>query len=532
MLSPDLRDDAQSPHRLETHSDADAREPSLFEHARTPTWLRYGVPLVLAFNFALFVWANVAMGATVNLTLETPTGEVIEPDPLFEFTFANTVRDMWLAEEYVLSIMCAVFSGGWPYVKITLLGLAWFLPPQHGMWPRLRRTVLIVLDALGKWSLVDAYVLLLCMVAFRVHFELTFTGDRGEDLVSTCDIFTKPQIGSYLFIGATIISLVMGHVVLGADRNATRTLHLEPPDPTWDEQSPKESIASHMFCHPEGGGRRLRFSSRGKVAVAALMIAATALVIAGVLVEGYEFDIQGLTGLFLGDDAMTKYSVVSTGEDIPHASGNSDDVKVMLLQIGFFVFVLGSLLALATLMLFLWLVPLAARHQARAFVVAEILFAWSALDVFVMIVLVSVFTFRSFTAFIIGDSCDEINEIIEENSDVVPGDDVCFDVVPGLEPEFWCLFFASIIYSAVFWPVLRICRAAVDDRIEREGVPVGDGLGVALLNGVKQGETPPFDASIAKALLELQLIEGSAAAGEAPSSGLDLSVSSVGMGLA
>mmetsp|Transcript_11908 Transcript_11908/g.36090 ORF Transcript_11908/g.36090 Transcript_11908/m.36090 type:complete len:86 (+) Transcript_11908:1647-1904(+) len=63
-------------------------------------------------------------------------------------------------------------------------------------------------------------------------------------------------------------------------------------------------------------------------------------------------------------------------------------------------------------------------------------------------------------------------------------------------------------------------------------VPVGDGLGVALLNGVKQGETPPFDASIAKALLELQLIEGSAAAGEAPSSGLDLSVSSVGMGLA
>lgn len=55
-------------------------------------------------------------------------------------------------------MIIACFSGLWPYTKLILMLLCWCLK-EHILPPKRRETILVILDAAGKWSLVDAYVL-------------------------------------------------------------------------------------------------------------------------------------------------------------------------------------------------------------------------------------------------------------------------------------------------------------------------------------------------------------------------------------
>jgi uncharacterized paraquat-inducible protein A len=74
---------------------------------------------------------------------------------------------MWDAGVYPLSVLIALLSGGWPYLKLLLIGVCWVCPLRV----RRRETILQWLDALGKWSLLDSYVMVAMMVAFnfKVH---------------------------------------------------------------------------------------------------------------------------------------------------------------------------------------------------------------------------------------------------------------------------------------------------------------------------------------------------------------------------
>jgi uncharacterized paraquat-inducible protein A len=70
---------------------------------------------------------------------------------------------MWDAGVYPLSVLIALLSGGWPYLKLLLIGVCWVCPLRV----RRRETILQWLDALGKWSLLDSYVMVAMMVAFN-----------------------------------------------------------------------------------------------------------------------------------------------------------------------------------------------------------------------------------------------------------------------------------------------------------------------------------------------------------------------------
>ena len=64
-----------------------------------------------------------------------------------------------------------------------------------------------VVDALGKWSLIDAFVMVLFRVAFR--FQLT---TRDDDAWATVDVRVAPRWGFHAFVLATVVSLGVGHV--------------------------------------------------------------------------------------------------------------------------------------------------------------------------------------------------------------------------------------------------------------------------------------------------------------------------------
>jgi uncharacterized paraquat-inducible protein A len=67
---------------------------------------------------------------------------------------------MWDAKVYALATLIAFFSGLWSYIKLVTMLLCWSIPPGL-LSISYRQTSLVVLDVLGKWSLIDSFVMIL-----------------------------------------------------------------------------------------------------------------------------------------------------------------------------------------------------------------------------------------------------------------------------------------------------------------------------------------------------------------------------------
>ena len=150
----------QLPHSCLARFDQWMAGSLLYEDRRVALWIRGTIPFILMSTLLLFTWSQTAVtGAAVTIQIQY-SGTVIFHTDVFDFDLANSVKQMWQASVYPLSILIAVCSGGWPYLKCLLCLAAWCLPPA--VLPlKTRGTLLEALDALGKWSLVDSFVLVM-----------------------------------------------------------------------------------------------------------------------------------------------------------------------------------------------------------------------------------------------------------------------------------------------------------------------------------------------------------------------------------
>ena len=81
------------------------------------------------------------------------------------------MRDAWAAGLYPFALVVALLSGAWPYAKLLLLLGCWWAPASL-MPPRRCERLLLALDALGKWALLDFDMMMVMAVAFRLHLRL------------------------------------------------------------------------------------------------------------------------------------------------------------------------------------------------------------------------------------------------------------------------------------------------------------------------------------------------------------------------
>jgi hypothetical protein len=114
--------------------------------------------------------------------------------------------------------------------------------------------------------------------------------------------------------------------------------------------------------------------------------------------------------------------------------------------------------------LILWLVPLNLSKQRSLFVFSEILNSWSSLDVFCVSIVAAMLQIQQFASFIVGDSCDGINEILKKY--FPDGDDICFDVVATIDPSSWTLFLPAILLLVVSIPTLQISTFIINERMK------------------------------------------------------------------
>eukprot|EP01113_Clastostelium_recurvatum_P017054 TRINITY_DN1997_c0_g1_i2.p1 TRINITY_DN1997_c0_g1~~TRINITY_DN1997_c0_g1_i2.p1 ORF type:complete len:1061 (-),score=196.82 TRINITY_DN1997_c0_g1_i2:41-3223(-) len=438
---------------------APVRDPPLVLDPSMYMVVRYSLLFLILVNIGLFLTSNTSNGAAVYIMLKYDYGETVMLPPLFKFGLSSTVRDMWSAQVYPLSILVAVFSGGWPYLKLGLMLLCWVLPPSI-LPVRVRGRLLWLVDALGKWSLVDSLVLVLFMGAFHFVIVPPVTENTPAGAISVIS-YVLPMIGYYTFLCGTILSLFLSHILV--------FLHRRIVEPAGPEPYGHETLSQRVFGHRAGSKAGAVWSCAGSFMVMVLLLVALVLTCVGQYVYSYEYHFMGafaVMNTFLGTPNNLPFSVLTTGGSFLSASLDPNSFGVRAIQVSFFVFVVAMPIAYLLSLMVLWGAGLTYRWQRRVLTIVEIMQAWSSLEVFVVAIIASLLEIRQFAQFIIGDRCNLINKLLEKYQTALPldGNTRCFDVEAKLLSGCWILFAGALLYTIVGSVIIRASHTALEKR--------------------------------------------------------------------
>jgi len=116
-----------------------------------------------------------------------------------DYSLFSSVFGMWEDEYYFLAAVIFAFSIVFPVLKLAALLLIWY----RSFTPKRRARLLGILGVLGKWSMLDVFVVALIIV---------FT--QSKTLLGA-----EPRVGIYVFSGAILLSMIANLVV---ERTAKR----------------------------------------------------------------------------------------------------------------------------------------------------------------------------------------------------------------------------------------------------------------------------------------------------------------------
>jgi len=434
-----------------------ASSTSLMYHPSIHQAVKYGFPAMIASAFILFLFSNLSIGASVDLLVTRANGNSLtSPVNIYAFSLGSTMREMVQAGVWLLMLLILFCSGIWPYVKLVLMMVSWIVSTRR-LPPVKREKILYLLDSLGKFSLIDAYVLVLMMVAFRYNLEVEGVG--------ALNVYVTPKFGFYSFLFATIMSLIGGHCMLFLHRRT-----MLPSIPVYSGRY--ESLSKHIFDDKRGRGL-VKLTRRFRRTIVFTLFLAFILICVGVGLKSFHFKFNGVAGTALGDESVRSFSLVSIGQHIPKSVQNSSSFGIHWIQTCYFFFALVTPIVCLLSMLGLFLVPMKLKQQQKVFMLAEIANAWSAIEVFVIAIIASLLEISPFAESMVGEHCSLLNQILSGWSGGGGDDDLhyCFDVKSSLDGTSAVLIIGVILNSLLVSSLHRFAHHAIWERIEREDRP-------------------------------------------------------------
>lgn len=443
---------AQQDEKNEAQSKDPVPSPSLMFKKNVSNCTRIVIPLVIVATITAFIASNLSTGAGVDLKVRGVDGSTILSLPdITTFSLGKTVGEMYHAKVYTLMLLVLVFSGVWPYIKLIMMLVSWLLPEQYLSLKR-RESLLIWLDALGKYSLVDSYVLVLTLVSFRFHIDIPGIG--------SIDSYVTPTFGFYLFMMSTVSSLVVGHAVTFLHRRSTDTHTIDDSQ----LECTKSPIKSHLFRTSFG---EYKLTHRFNILWSLLASATVCLIGIGVNMKTFIFEFKGIAGVALGDKRTAEYSVVSLGSHMPSSTENPSDFGIHLIQWTYYFFALFMPALSIIVMFVLYHLPMTLKGKQFIFTMAEICNAWSAIEVFLISVFASLLELSQFAAFMVGDKCDFLKGNLDQFDDILHGEDTCFDIQSSLGRGTSILCTGVLLHSWITFFTLKMAHCALDQEKAR-----------------------------------------------------------------
>jgi hypothetical protein len=416
-------------------------------------------------------------------------GENLTVEKFFEFSMARSTIDIWRAGGRELAILIFIFSGVWPYTKQLITLALWFMPPSRVSIAR-RGSILLWLDWLAKWSMVDIFVLVISIAAFRVSVvspELSFL---PKDFYSI-DMMVVPLWGLYANMIAQLISQVSSHFIIHYHRRIVKEAQKGmkflqqrdgqetrlytngandvsrvsvdqslQSDSSVDDSIQREALRKHKFSRPHRGETERLVVRKGiNVALFFGVFSMAIFIIIGSSVPSFSIENYGLVGVAVEfgqnfESATTEHSVFSV------LSLHLQQARFLGSGIGFLGMLTMSVLVVTTVLIIpilqslalmrQWFFPATRKKRARMAVFIEVLQAWQYVEVYLMAVFVSSWQLGPISEFMINSYCGNLKDFFAQAVyyGVLHEDDAqCFSVKASIEGGFYWLAIGAIILA-------------------------------------------------------------------------------------
>ena len=439
--------------------DLNGRMTSLVRSKEVPFLVRIFIPIVILGNIALFLSGHLSLGGTVNIS-GSFAGQEFDVEGFFEFSLAKSTVEMWNAGAKSLAILIVMFSGIWPYTKQLITLFIWFVPPRRMQCKR-RGKVLHWLDVLGKWSMVDIFVLLMTVASFNLSVESPDHINFLPDDLYSINMLVVPLWGLYANMLAQLVSQVSSHIIIHYHRKTAKdAAEVEDLEPLDSENTEVLRLHSFKLDYEASTKRAIVRRSVNWILFAALF-SLMILVICGCAIPSFSIEVLGLVGLAVEsgnqfEQAKTYYSVFDLAGMIMDQARYLDTASD---RIG-----LGTLTALLVISVFLvplaqavslfvqWFAPLTKKQRTQNSVVNEILSAWSYMEVYVLSVIITAWQLGGVSEYMINAYCEPLKDTFTSLAYygvLAESDAQCFRVDANVEAASWILVAASLILCIV-----------------------------------------------------------------------------------
>jgi len=338
---------------------------SLMMSPCVPDWAKVAVPLICISGIVLFAVANVSIGAIVSVRVYLAGDEIYIPG-VMQFSLQDSLIKMWKAGTYFLAFLIGGFSGFWPHMKLLLMLSCWVLP----MTMKSRYKILWWLEFLGKWSLMDVYLIVVIRQSFNFEVE------SSEDLAwlppgfLKLDMLFKVGWGITGFIYGTMISLITSNVVLYYH-------YLEEDIRGVAPSEKKEGLLSGLFT-------RLSWSSFW------FLLCSVTLLCIGVYIDCLSLTFDGVASIALPSQT---FSVMSFANGLWNEGYDETLLFLSVILFALFLPIFTLILLIAGFTFYKRLKPM----------IYDILLALSSVEVFFAAILAAYLEFPQFVGFILDD---------------------------------------------------------------------------------------------------------------------------------
>lgn len=440
--------------------DLDQRIKSLFTSREIPCFIRYLLPIVILGNVALFLSGHLSLGGTVNISGSVGEQE-FEVVGFYEFSMVNSMQEMWNANAHGLAVCLALFSGIWPYTKLLFTLFLWFTPTRWISSKR-RGSILRWLDILGKWSIIDVFVLLMTLVSFGISVSSPDLAFLPQGLYSI-NMMVVPLWGLYANMLAQLVSQVSSHFinhyhrksVMTANKSQQVELQLDPPS---NDEITLEKLGAHTFkLDYEASSKRASVRRSVGLILIGAFILFSSLVICGCSLPSFSIEIFGLVGLAVEsgnkfEEAKTYYSVFDLANMIMeqgrYLNTASDLVGFGTLASLLVITVFIVPLAQTASLLAEWFTPMTANQRLKNEAVNEILSSWQYMEVYALAIIITAWQIGDVSEFLLNAYCGSLEETFTSLSyfGILDNEDAqCFRVDATVETASWILVAASLM---------------------------------------------------------------------------------------
>lgn len=447
----------------------------LWRHPHVPKLIRVGLPFVLLVNFVMFLLGHIDVVLQTDL-VGSFLGIPLALDNFAELSVIETVSTLIEGGAYLLAALLGGFSVLWPYVKLGCLTLCWFLPGNKLGFSK-RGSILVLLDQLGKWSLVELYFVAFVNTLLRIDAVSPPGNNLLPEGAFSLSIVIELLFNLYTFTAALLLSLLVSNIAMVYhERIEDGILEIKRSAQGYAaaDHTPL-SLRNYLFERKASNGilYRAALSQFGAILVLSGMVASLLLLAYAGTLPVLELKIFGLIRPLLeftdGPQATTQ--VVTFYSFIQDSFSIQDfGVKVFAGVVVLTVLVIPVIQAI--MLMFLPFVSFTLKGASRFLEVNQVLCAWCATEVFVLAIAVTTLELKTVSKFLVEENCEVINPILlnvlypSGLFDITLRDveSSCFGMEASVQIGAYVFFAGLVINNFVHLFITKLFKAYIENR--------------------------------------------------------------------